>query len=163
MENVSNKISPFFTRLFNNQLLDRILGIEDSVNQPNDPYYRTNSHDISRNNNNDCETQKNPTSGVPDFQYHTQSRYLQGRHLGRLNPSLYLSQETEDLYEVPPGHIGRVWFSISYNKVMELLKVTIHKARNLRQISTTSSLQFTGSPTDQSGTSADETSQWITE
>ncbi|CAH8624121.1 unnamed protein product [Heterobilharzia americana] len=39
---------------------------------------------------------------------------------------------------------------------MELLKVTIHKARNLRQISTTSSLQFTGSPTDQSGTSADE-------
>ncbi|VDQ02190.1 unnamed protein product [Trichobilharzia regenti] len=81
---------------------------------------------------------------------------LQGRHLGRLNPSLYLSEETEDLYEIQPGHIGRVWFSVSYNKRMELLKVTIHKARNLRQMSINSKSQYVGSSSVQSGTFSEE-------
>nr|CAH8870486.1 unnamed protein product [Trichobilharzia regenti] len=152
MENISNKISPLFNRLFSNQLFDRIISGDDHVNSSANTHHDNNSHETSTKN----EYQKNPTSGIPDFQYHTQSRYLQGRHLGRLNPSLYLSEETEDLYEIQPGHIGRVWFSVSYNKRMELLKVTIHKARNLRQMSINSKSQYVGSSSVQSGTFSEE-------
>ncbi len=54
------------------------------------------------------------------------------RELGRLDPNLYLSETNEDLYDVPLGHLGRVWFTISYDSTAEQLRITIHKARNLR-------------------------------
>lgn len=60
---------------------------------------------------------------------------VQARQLGRLDPALYVSEETEDLYEISPSHLGRVWFTVNYSKANELLRVTIHKARNLRQLS----------------------------
>lgn len=54
------------------------------------------------------------------------------RELGKLDPTLYLSEMSEELYDVPMDHLGRVWFSISYDETTEQLRVTIHKARNLR-------------------------------
>ncbi|VEL35990.1 unnamed protein product [Protopolystoma xenopodis] len=57
---------------------------------------------------------------------------VQGRQLGRLNPALYLTEDTEELYDIPLGHIGRVWFTVSYHRSREQLKVLIHKVRNLR-------------------------------
>ena len=54
------------------------------------------------------------------------------RELGRLDPNLYLSETNEDLYDVPMDHLGRVWFTISYDEAAEQLRITIHKARNLR-------------------------------
>uniref|UniRef100_A0A0R3WSQ9 Cadherin domain-containing protein n=1 Tax=Hydatigena taeniaeformis TaxID=6205 RepID=A0A0R3WSQ9_HYDTA len=52
--------------------------------------------------------------------------------LGRLDPNLYLSETNEDLYDVSIDHLGRVWFTVSYDETAEQLRITIHKARNLR-------------------------------
>ncbi|EUB56612.1 synaptotagmin XV-a [Echinococcus granulosus] len=60
------------------------------------------------------------------------SAFAKSRELGRLDPNLYLSETNEDLYDVPIDHLGRVWFTISYYETAEQLRITIHKARNLR-------------------------------
>ncbi|KAM7542638.1 hypothetical protein Aperf_G00000017855 [Anoplocephala perfoliata] len=60
------------------------------------------------------------------------SAFAKSRELGKLDPTLYLSEMNEELYDVPMDHLGRVWFSISYDETTEQLRITIHKARNLR-------------------------------
>ncbi|KAL7059552.1 hypothetical protein AAHC03_012972 [Spirometra sp. Aus1] len=60
------------------------------------------------------------------------SEYARSRELGRLDPALYVSEKNEDLYDVPLGHLGRLWFTLSYDQTSERLHVTVHKARNLR-------------------------------
>lgn len=52
--------------------------------------------------------------------------------MGRIDPTLYLSETNEDLYDVPMDHLGRIWFTVSYDETAEQLRIIIHKARNLR-------------------------------
>ncbi|KAL5962487.1 Synaptotagmin-15 [Taenia solium] len=72
-----------------------------------------------------------PSSWSTPIKYRP-SAFAKSRELGRLDPNLYLSETNEDLYDVPIDHLGRVWFTISYDETAEQLRITIHKARNLR-------------------------------
>lgn len=51
--------------------------------------------------------------------------------LGSIDPSLYKIADEDDDYEIPPGHIGRVWFAVEYERETEKLQVTLIKAKNL--------------------------------
>lgn len=51
--------------------------------------------------------------------------------IGTLNPALYSADEANDFYDIPSGHVGRVWFSVEYDRQVERLTVTLIKARNL--------------------------------
>ena len=51
--------------------------------------------------------------------------------LGNLDPSLYRQHDTDDDYELPDHHIGRIWFRIQYERETEKLLVTLVKAKNL--------------------------------
>uniref|UniRef100_A0A915HHF9 C2 domain-containing protein n=1 Tax=Romanomermis culicivorax TaxID=13658 RepID=A0A915HHF9_ROMCU len=53
------------------------------------------------------------------------------RTIGTLNPELYRFPEDGDLSEYPENHIGRLWFTLEYDKDSERLTVTIGKIRNL--------------------------------
>ncbi|KAA3676927.1 synaptotagmin-15 [Paragonimus westermani] len=77
---------------------------------------------------------------------------VQGRHLGKLDPTLYLSEEGEELYDIPPGHLGRIWFTVAYSRASELLTITVHKARNLRQCSLAGGASFCVTGAEQTGT-----------
>ncbi|PAA47720.1 hypothetical protein BOX15_Mlig005944g2 [Macrostomum lignano] len=57
---------------------------------------------------------------------------MKSRALGQLDPSLYLNEDAEELYEHAPGHVGRLWFVLNYTLEVEQLAVTVRKARNLR-------------------------------
>uniref|UniRef100_A0A5K3ELV6 C2 domain-containing protein n=1 Tax=Mesocestoides corti TaxID=53468 RepID=A0A5K3ELV6_MESCO len=72
-----------------------------------------------------------PPTWSPPVKYQP-SEFVKSRELGRLDPNLYLNETNEDLYDVPLDHLGRVWFTISYDETAEQLRITIHKARNLR-------------------------------
>ena len=53
--------------------------------------------------------------------------------LGSLNPELYKSchdLEEETIY--PDGHIGRVWFSLDYDRDKEKLNIGLMRIRNLK-------------------------------
>ncbi|VDN09036.1 unnamed protein product [Dibothriocephalus latus] len=76
------------------------------------------------------------------------SEYARSRELGRLDPTLYVSEKNEDLYDVPLGHLGRLWFTLSYDQTSERLHVTVHKARNLRSPNYRSLRFSVGVPTD---------------
>jgi hypothetical protein len=52
-------------------------------------------------------------------------------HLGNLDPSLYRQHDTDDDYEMPDHHIGRIWFRVQYERETEKLLVTLVKAKNL--------------------------------
>ncbi|VDP80835.1 unnamed protein product [Echinostoma caproni] len=138
MDGLSNKISPLFNKLLANPVIERVIGKDESVSPvPSSP---------SENLQHSATAESGPLSGqlwdVSSRQ--AQSRYLQARQLGRLDPALYVSEETEDLYEITPGHLGRIWFTVTYSKSNELLKVTVHKARNLRQLSLSSGASVGG-------------------
>ncbi|KAK2141170.1 hypothetical protein LSH36_1148g00001 [Paralvinella palmiformis] len=51
--------------------------------------------------------------------------------LGSIDPSLYKYHDTDDDYELPDYHIGRIWFRVQYERETEKLLVTLIKARNL--------------------------------
>lgn len=51
--------------------------------------------------------------------------------LGSIDPSLYKVVDEDDHYDIPPDHIGRVWFATEYDRETEKLLVTLIKARNL--------------------------------
>lgn len=53
------------------------------------------------------------------------------KSLGSLNPELYRFPEEGDLSEYPENHIGRLWFSLEYDKDAEKLSVSLGKLRNL--------------------------------
>uniref|UniRef100_A0A1I8FL86 C2 domain-containing protein n=1 Tax=Macrostomum lignano TaxID=282301 RepID=A0A1I8FL86_9PLAT len=57
---------------------------------------------------------------------------VKSRALGQLDPTLYFNEGADELYEQPPGHVGRLWFVLNYSKDAEQLTVTVAKARNLR-------------------------------
>ncbi|KAA0194803.1 Synaptotagmin-15 [Fasciolopsis buskii] len=131
MDSFSNRISPIINKIRTNPLVERVIGRDETIpvspisaNEEQSP-----QHPTTKDNG--------PLSGqlwdVSSRQ--AQNRHLQARQLGRLDPALYVSEETEDLYEISPSHLGRVWFTVNYSKANELLRVTIHKARNLRQLS----------------------------
>ena len=61
--------------------------------------------------------------------------------LGSIDPSLYKLNDEDDDYEIPDGHIGRVWFAVEYERESEKLLVTLIKAKNLPS----RSLSHTGS------------------
>ncbi|XP_052266141.1 synaptotagmin-15-like isoform X2 [Dreissena polymorpha] len=52
--------------------------------------------------------------------------------LGSIDPSLYMvTDDADDAYELPPDHLGRLWFAVEYERETEKLYVTLLKARNL--------------------------------
>ncbi|XP_033742643.1 synaptotagmin-15-like isoform X1 [Pecten maximus] len=51
--------------------------------------------------------------------------------LGSIDPSLYKIVDEDDDYEIPPEHIGRVWFAVEYERETEKLLVTLIKSKNL--------------------------------
>ncbi len=51
--------------------------------------------------------------------------------MGALDPELYRSPEEGDLTDYPEGNIGRLWFTMDYEKEAEKLNVTVGKVRNL--------------------------------
>lgn len=51
--------------------------------------------------------------------------------LGSLNPDLYKDPAEGELDEYPLGHIGRIWFTLDYDKPTEKMHVTVDKVRNL--------------------------------
>ncbi len=51
--------------------------------------------------------------------------------LGSLDPSLYRTVDTDDDYDIPANHIGRIWFAVEYERELERLLVTVIKAKNL--------------------------------
>lgn len=51
--------------------------------------------------------------------------------LGSIDPSLYRISDEDDNYEIPPEHLGRIWFAVEYERETEKLLVTLIKARNL--------------------------------
>jgi hypothetical protein len=51
--------------------------------------------------------------------------------LGSIDPSLYRISDEDDDYEIPPDHLGRVWFAVEYERETEKLLVTLIKAKNL--------------------------------
>ncbi|GAB6026378.1 synaptotagmin XV [Chamberlinius hualienensis] len=51
--------------------------------------------------------------------------------LGALDPELYKSGDSDEDIDYPEGHIGRVWFTLQYQKELERLIVTIIKIKNL--------------------------------
>ncbi|KAK2161493.1 hypothetical protein LSH36_115g00009 [Paralvinella palmiformis] len=51
--------------------------------------------------------------------------------IGKIDPSLYRYHDTDDDYELPDYHIGRIWFRVQYERETEKLLVTLIKARNL--------------------------------
>lgn len=51
--------------------------------------------------------------------------------LGSIDPSLYRISDEDDDYEIPPEHLGRVWFAVEYERETEKLLVTLIKAKNL--------------------------------
>ncbi|BFZ02988.1 hypothetical protein BsWGS_06027 [Bradybaena similaris] len=51
--------------------------------------------------------------------------------LGSIDPSLYKVADEDDHYDIPPDHIGRVWFATEYERETEKLMVTLIKAKNL--------------------------------
>ncbi|XP_045213417.1 synaptotagmin-15-like isoform X3 [Mercenaria mercenaria] len=51
--------------------------------------------------------------------------------LGSIDPSLYRISDEDDEYEIPPDHLGRVWFAVEYERETEKLLVTLIKAKNL--------------------------------
>ncbi|CAL1530169.1 unnamed protein product [Lymnaea stagnalis] len=51
--------------------------------------------------------------------------------LGSIDPSLYKVADEDDHYDIPPEHIGRIWFATEYDRETEKLMVTVIKARNL--------------------------------
>ncbi|KAJ8318813.1 hypothetical protein KUTeg_003904 [Tegillarca granosa] len=51
--------------------------------------------------------------------------------LGSIDPSLYKIVDEDDDYEVPPDHIGRIWFAVEYERETEKLLVTLIKAKHL--------------------------------
>nr|QQY02577.1 synaptotagmin-6 [Cryptocotyle lingua] len=134
MEEFSNKISPIINKLFNSQVFDRVLG-KDDTHSSNLTEQRSVLTGGACSNVMNPMTASGPLSGQcwDMTPRHKSSRYLHGRQLGKLDPQLYLSEEGEDLYDITPGHLGRIWFTVSYSRSNELLKVTVHKARNLRK------------------------------
>ena len=58
--------------------------------------------------------------------------YFTGAYaLGSIDPSLYRISDEDDNYEIPPEHLGRIWFAVEYERETEKLLVTLIKARNL--------------------------------
>ncbi|CAG5135812.1 unnamed protein product [Candidula unifasciata] len=51
--------------------------------------------------------------------------------LGSIDPALYKVADEDDHYDIPPDHIGRVWFATEYERETERLMVTLIKAKNL--------------------------------
>lgn len=51
--------------------------------------------------------------------------------LGSIDPSLYRISDEDDEYEIPPNHLGRIWFAVEYERETEKLLVTLIKAKNL--------------------------------
>ncbi|XP_041363619.1 synaptotagmin-15-like [Gigantopelta aegis] len=51
--------------------------------------------------------------------------------LGSIDPSLYKISDEDDDYEIPQGHIGRIWFAVEYERETEKFLVTLIKAKNL--------------------------------
>ncbi|XP_055875241.1 synaptotagmin-15-like isoform X3 [Biomphalaria glabrata] len=51
--------------------------------------------------------------------------------LGSIDPALYKVADEDDHYDIPPDHIGRIWFATEYDRETEKLMVTVIKARNL--------------------------------
>ncbi|KAL3876862.1 hypothetical protein ACJMK2_034645 [Sinanodonta woodiana] len=51
--------------------------------------------------------------------------------LGTIDPSLYRISDEDDNYEIPPDHIGRIWFAVEYERESEKLLVTVIKTKNL--------------------------------
>ncbi|CAL8098248.1 unnamed protein product [Calicophoron daubneyi] len=131
MDGISNKITPLIQKIFGNpnQDLQRPDQPDDSVNFQSPSKLCTPIVSLRGTN-----SQEFPSDSSSDGA----GRHIPGRfcrQLGRLDPALYLSEETEELYEIPPGHLGRIWFTVSYSKSQELLRVTVLKMRNLRTFS----------------------------
>jgi len=58
--------------------------------------------------------------------------FLSGAYaLGSIDPSLYRISDEDDQYDIPPEHLGRVWFAVEYERETEKLLVTLIKSRNL--------------------------------
>ncbi|XP_064640032.1 synaptotagmin-15-like isoform X2 [Lineus longissimus] len=51
--------------------------------------------------------------------------------LGSIDPSLYKVTDEDEAYDIPAGHIGRIWFAVEYELESEKLLVTLIKAKNL--------------------------------
>ncbi|XP_026528535.1 synaptotagmin-15 [Notechis scutatus] len=70
------------------------------------------------------------TSGSgPRSSFHS----LAGAYLvGTINPELYRFPEDKSETDFPEGNIGRLWFSVEYEKESERLLVSLIKARKLR-------------------------------
>ncbi|KAL4239871.1 hypothetical protein ACF0H5_000671 [Mactra antiquata] len=51
--------------------------------------------------------------------------------LGSIDPSLYRISDEDDNYDIPPDHLGRIWFAVEYERETEKLLVTLIKAKNL--------------------------------
>lgn len=53
--------------------------------------------------------------------------------LGALNPDLYKSPliPEEDTSNYPDGHLGRVWFSLNYDRQQEKLHINLVRIHNL--------------------------------
>lgn len=57
---------------------------------------------------------------------------IPGAHeLGAIDPSLYKIADEDDDYDIPDDHIGRLWFTVEYERETEKLLVTLIKAKNL--------------------------------
>ncbi|GAA55518.1 Synaptotagmin-15 [Clonorchis sinensis] len=143
MEEISNKLSPIFSKILGSQVLDRVLGKDGT--DGSDVVGQQSTITSGASSNSSCtleQIKSGPLAGQCwDMTVrHSSSRYSHSRQLGKLDPRLYLSEEGEDLYDITPGHLGRIWFTVSYSRSNELLKVTVHKARNLRKWSVFGSL-----------------------
>jgi synaptotagmin-15 len=53
--------------------------------------------------------------------------------IGALNPDLYKSPliPEEDTTNYPEGHLGRVWFSLHYDREQEKLQISLIRIHNL--------------------------------
>ncbi|XP_039199320.1 synaptotagmin-15-like isoform X1 [Crotalus tigris] len=70
---------------------------------------------------------------TPDSAPRSSFHSLAGAYLGgTINPELYRFPEDESETDFPEGNIGRLWFSVEYDKESERLLVSLIKARKLQ-------------------------------
>merc|ERR1719312_1388973 len=50
---------------------------------------------------------------------------------GGINPSLYLNPEPAEKEVFPENHLGRIYYTVTYEAVSESLKVNIQRIKNL--------------------------------
>lgn len=62
---------------------------------------------------------------------HFFSFFVGAYELGAIDPSLYKIVDEDEDYDMSEDHIGRLWFTVEYERETEKLLVTLIKAKNL--------------------------------